>query len=60
MVSGLAPSARPKRTSSAKPRVVSAADALAPSPRPVTMPTAIASTFLAAPPISTPRTSDEW
>ena len=38
IVSVLAPSARPKRTSSAKPRVVSAAAALAPSPRPVTMP----------------------
>ncbi len=34
--------------------------ALAPSARPVTMPAAIASTFLAAPPISTPRTSVEW
>ena len=37
----------------------SAAAALAPSPRPATMPAAIASTFLAAPPISTPRTSLE-
>jgi hypothetical protein len=46
-----------KANSSAKPRVVSAAAALAPSPRPDTMPAAIASTFLAAPPISTPRTS---
>ena len=48
---------RPKRASSAKPRVVSAAVALAPSLRPCTMPAAIASTFFAAPPISTPRTS---
>src|SRR5208282_3649709 len=60
IVSALAPYARPKRTSSAKPRVVSAAAALAPRPRPLTIPAAIASTFLAAPPISTPRTSAEW
>src|SRR5262249_34223113 len=59
-VSARAPKARPKRASSAKPRVTSAAAALAPSPRPATMPAAIASTFLAAPPISTPRTSVEW
>src|SRR6266568_424442 len=58
-VSGLAPKALPKRTSSAKPRVVRAAAALGPSRRPSTMPAAIASTFLAAPPISTPRTSVE-
>ncbi len=58
-VSGRAPKARPKRNSSAKPRVISAAAALAPSPRPATMPAAMASTFLAAPPISTPRTSVE-
>src|SRR5579862_2904418 len=58
--SGCAPNALPNRNSSAKPRVVSAAAALAPRPRPVTMPDAIASTFLAAPPISTPRTSTEW
>src|SRR5499427_859208 len=56
-VSPRAPYASPNRISSAKPRVVSAAAALAPRPRPVTMPAAIASTFLAAPPISTPRTS---
>ena len=37
----------------------SSAAALAPSPRPATMPAAMASTFLAAPPISTPRTSLE-
>ena len=59
IVSARAPNARPKRNSSAKPRVISAAAALAPSPRPATMPAAIASTFLAAPPISTPRTSVE-
>ena len=57
MVSLRAPQARPSRTSSLKPRVVSAACAEAPSLRPTTMPAAIASTFLAAPPISTPRTS---
>ena len=54
-----APKASPKRRSSAKPRAVSAATALAPSPRPAATPQAIASTFLAAPPISTPRTSVE-
>src|SRR5580700_402349 len=59
MVCGLAPNALPKRVSSAKPRVVSAAPALAPRPRPVTTPAAIASTFLVAPPISTPRMSVE-
>src|SRR5580704_7617431 len=59
MVCGLAPKALPKRVSSAKPRVVSAAPALAPRPRPVTTPAAIASTFLVAPPISTPRISVE-
>ncbi len=48
-VSARAPKALPKRTISAKPRVVSAADALAPNPRPVTMPDAIASTFFTAP-----------
>src|SRR5262249_40531385 len=58
-VPGRAPKARPKRTSSAKPRVTSAAAALGPSLRPSTIPAAIASTFLAAPPISTPRTSVE-
>jgi integrase len=60
MVSVFAPHALPKRTSSAKPRVVSAAEALAPSPLPVTMPAAIARTFFVAPPSSTPRTSVEW
>jgi len=35
------------------------APALAPSPRPAATPQAMASTFLAAPPISTPRTSVE-
>ena len=36
------------------------AAALSPSPRPLTIPAAMASTFFAAPPISTPRTSVEW
>ena len=48
---------RPSRANSLKPRVVSAASADAPSLRPSTIPAAIASTFFAAPPISTPRTS---
>src|SRR5436190_9652444 len=56
-VSVRAPQARPSRASSLKPRVVSAASAEAPSLRPSTIPAAIASTFFAAPPISTPRTS---
>jgi hypothetical protein len=56
-VSPRAPQARPRRASSLNPRVVSAASAEAPSSRPTTMPAAIASTFFAAPPISTPRTS---
>src|SRR5208337_4194490 len=58
-VTGLAPRASPNRRSSAKPRATSAAPALAPKPRPAATPQAIASTFLAAPPISTPRTSLE-
>src|SRR6266404_240755 len=57
-VSPRAPQARPSRASSLKPRVVSAASAEAPSLRPETIPAAIASPFFAAPPISTPRTSD--
>ena len=58
-VSLRAPQARPNRAISEKPRVVRAAKADAPSCRPATMPAAIASTFFAAPPISTPRTSVE-
>ena len=60
MVSLRAPQARPSRTSSVKPRVVSAACAEAPNFLPNTIPAAIASTFFAAPPISTPRTSVVW
>src|SRR3954447_16725631 len=57
IVSLRAPQARPSRTNSLKPRVVRAASAEAPSCLPITMPAAIASTFFAAPPISTPRMS---
>jgi len=39
-------------------RLMTTASADAPSFRPATIPAAIASTFFAAPPISTPRTSD--
>ncbi|KIU35611.1 hypothetical protein SR39_09165 [Methylobacterium radiotolerans] len=59
-VSGRPPKGRAKRISSAKARAISAARALSPSPRPATIPQAIASTFLPAPPISTPRTSSVW
>ncbi len=45
------------RRSSTKPRVTIAAWALAPSPAPLTVPAAMASTFFSAPPISTPITS---
>jgi hypothetical protein len=55
----LAPFARPKRTTSARPRVISAARAFSPRPRPITMPQAMAMTFLTAPPTSTPITSSE-
>src|SRR6476661_3058266 len=57
MVSPRAPQARPSRVSSEKPRVVSAPCADAPNFLPTTIPAAMASTFFAAPPISTPRTS---
>src|ERR1700716_2686522 len=57
MVSLRTPQARPSRINSLKPRVVRAACADAPNFLPTTMPAAIASTFFAAPPISTPRTS---
>ena len=51
--------ARPSRTISARPRVISAARALSPNPRPSTIPQAIAKTFFTAPPISAPTTSSE-
>ena len=44
---------------SARPRVIRAARALSPRPRPATMPQAMASTFLTAPPSSAPMTSSE-
>ncbi len=56
-VSGHASQARAKRISSAKLRATRAARALSPRPRPIAAPQAMASTFLAAPPISTPRGS---
>ena len=56
-VSGLAPSAKPRRVISARPRVTSAARAFKPKSRPSHSPVAIASTFLTAPPTSTPTMS---
>ena len=52
-----APRATPRRVISARPRVTSAARALRPRPMPSAMPVAIASTFLTAPPTSTPTGS---
>ena len=57
MVSGRAPKLAAMRRSSTKPRVTIAACALAPSPAPLTVPAAIASTFFSAPPTSTPMRS---
>ena len=51
------PCAAASRPVSASPRVISAARALWPKPRPSLAPAAIASTFLTAPPISTPAMS---
>ena len=56
-VSFSAPNATPRRIISASPRVISATRVLAPKPRPSEMPAPIASTFLVAPPTSTPTTS---
>jgi hypothetical protein len=56
-VSGRAPSAVPRRTISASPRASSALLAFEPRPSPSTMPAASATTFFAAPAISTPTTS---
>ena len=53
-VSWSAPSATPSRIISARPRVISATRVLAPKPRPSEMPAPMASTFLVAPPTSTP------
>src|SRR5262245_38274160 len=56
-VSGLPPSAMPRRVSSARPRVSRAALVLSPYPRPSAIPAAIAITFLSAPALSHPTTS---
>mmetsp|Transcript_62038 Transcript_62038/g.146937 ORF Transcript_62038/g.146937 Transcript_62038/m.146937 type:complete len:261 (-) Transcript_62038:128-910(-) len=62
-VSALAPRARPSRSISARPRVINAARAFRPGAsgaaalRPSQTPTAIAITFLTAPPTSTPTGS---
>jgi len=53
-VSLRAPSATPSRVISTSPRVMSAMRVLAPKPRPSEMPAPMASTFLIAPPTSTP------
>ena len=54
MVMGCAPLATARRVISTRPRVMRAALALLPNPRPSEMPQAMASTFFNAPPISTP------
>src|SRR6266513_1761285 len=56
-VIGCAPSVTPRRVISASPRVIRAARALNPSPRPSRIPAASAITFLSAPASSTPTTS---
>src|SRR2546425_8739971 len=56
-VIGCAPSATPSRVISARPRVISAARVLKPSPSPSRIPAASAMTFFSAPPSSTPITS---
>src|SRR5581483_9155626 len=56
-VSGVAPAASPSLAISTSPRVIRAAFALSPSPRPSTAPAASAITFFAAPHSSTPVTS---
>jgi len=52
------PMALPSLLISCRPRVMSAARALPPKPRPSATPAAMATMFLIAPPSSTPRTSD--
>ena len=54
---GLAPPATPRRVISAMPRVINAALALSPKPRPSQMPDPMAMMFLSAPPNSTPAMS---
>jgi hypothetical protein len=56
-VYGSAPMTNPNRVVSAKPRVITEAVALSPSPMPTPMPTARAITFLVAPLSSVPITS---
>src|SRR6266545_3649399 len=56
-VIGCAPSVTPSRVISASPRVIRAARALNPSPRPSRIPAARAITFLSAPASSTPTKS---
>ena len=58
-VSRLPPMAASRRPVSASPRVMSAARALWPKPNPSLAPAAIASTFLIAPPTSTPAMSSD-
>src|SRR5581483_180833 len=58
-VNGSAPSVIASRAVSARPRVITEAVELSPYPRPTAIPTASATTFLYAPPISHPRTSVE-
>ena len=57
MVAGSPPSATASRVVSARPRVMTEALELSPSPCPSQMPTASAMTFFTTPPISTPTTS---
>ncbi len=56
-VSGLPPSAAPKRLISASPRVIKAARVLSPAPSPSPIPTAMAMMFFSTPPNSQPITS---
>ena len=56
-VESRAPADAPRRLISARPRVMSAAFALSPKPRPSDIPAARAITFLAAPHSSTPTRS---
>ena len=56
-VSGSPPRATPSRTSSARPRVTSAAIVFMPKSSPAATPAAMAMTFFTAPPISQPTTS---
>ena len=57
MVAASPPIATASVVSSARPRDITAARVLSPTPRPWAMPVAMAMTFLSAPPISHPMTS---